>query len=178
MASQTVLSLAEFARMEDPPGKILELSAGELIVSPSSSQMHNTVRDNINARLRAFVKEHDLGIVACEADLILAPHTVRRPDVAWIGKDKITGLDLDQSPLPAAPDVVIEIVSRHDRAPDLELKTRQYLAAGARAVWLLDPRARTARRYRPQSTEPEFRDRWEEPQLLPGFTFTLSEVLE
>jgi Uma2 family endonuclease len=89
---------------------------------------------------------------------------------------------LDQSPLPVAPDLVIEIVSKNDRADDLMLKVSQYLEAGAQAVWLIYPKTRLAYRYVPGKREPEVRsadtgDKFEEPELLPGFSLSLTEIL-
>ena len=111
----------------------------------------------------------------------LVVQVVRRPDVAFIGADRLRGLDFDQVPLPV-PDLVIEIVCKNDRADDLLLKVSQYLDAGAKAVWLLYPNTRLAYRYLPGKLEPEVRsanagDRLEEPELLPGFSLALAEIV-
>jgi Uma2 family endonuclease len=158
-----------------------ELSEGELIVTPSASFFHNKTRDYLNARLGAFVESHGLGEVTSETDVKLVGETVRRPDVAFIRAGRLRGIDLDQVPLPVVPDLVIEIVSRNDRADDLLLKVSQYLAAGAKAVWLLYPNARLAYRYLPGKLEPEVRSAaaghtFEEPELLPGFSLPLEQI--
>jgi Uma2 family endonuclease len=85
-------------------------------------------------------------------------------------------------PLPVAPDLVIEIVSKNDLAADLMLKVTKYLQAGAQAVWLIYPSTRVAYRYISGKREPEVRavesgDKFEEPALLPGFSVPLSEIL-
>jgi len=54
--------------------------------------------------------------------------------VAFYRAGHLEGVDLDQVPLPVVPDLVIEIVSKHDRAADLLLKVSQYLAAGLRSL--------------------------------------------
>ncbi len=54
--------------------------------------------------------------------------------MAFILPERLQGIDLERVPLPVAPDLVIEIVSKNDRADDLLLKVNQYLAAGAQAV--------------------------------------------
>jgi len=139
MATKTVLTVEDYAALDEPEGVRYELSEGELIVTPSSSYLHNDVRDDFNARLKAFVKSHRLGGVTSETDVRLLGETVRRPDVAFIRADRLQGIDLDQVPLPVAPDLAIEIVSKSDRADDLLLKVSQYLAAGVKAVWLFYP---------------------------------------
>ena len=112
----------------------------------------------------------------------LAGEIVRRPDVAFIRAGRLEEVDLDEVPLPVAPDLAIEIVSKNDRADDLMLKVSQYLQAGAHALWLLYPKTHLAYRYVPGKREPEVRaaeagDKFEEPELLPRFSFPLAEIL-
>ena len=85
--------------------------------------------------------------------------------------------------MPIAPDLAIEIVSKNDRADDLNLKVSQYLQAGVQAVWLLYPNTKTAYRYVAGKRDPEVRnakagDRFEEPELLSGFSLPLAEILK
>jgi len=181
MATKTLLTIQDYAALDEPPGVRYELSEGELIVTPSSSSFHNRIRDHFNTRLWPFVEERKLGLVVSETDLILAEAVVRRPDVAFIRADRLEGIDLDQSPLPVAPDLAIEIVSKNDRADDVMLKVRQYLEVGALAVWLMYPKTGLAYRYIPGKLEPEVRsadarDKFDEPDLLPGFSLPLSDI--
>jgi len=183
MTTKTLLTVEDYTALDEPEGVRYELSEGELIVTPSASAFHNEIRDDVNARLRAFVKSHKLGLVTSETDVKLLGETVRRPDVAFIRSDRLRGIDLDRVPLPVAPDLVIEIVSKNDRADDLLLKVSQYLAAGTKAVWLFYPNTRLAYRYLPGRLEPEVRSAeaghtFEEPELLPGFSIALSQILE
>jgi Uma2 family endonuclease len=182
MATKTLLSVQDYAALDEPAGVRYELSNGELIVSPSATLFHNRIRDDFNGRLRAFVKERKLREVTSETDFILVGEVVRRPDVASIRADRLKGIDIDQSPLPVAPDLVIEIVSKNDRADDLLLKVFQYLEAGAQAVWLMYANTRLTYRYVPGKREPEVRsadagDKFEELDLLPGFSIPLGEIL-
>ena len=113
----------------------------------------------------------------------MAADVVRRPDVAFIRKERLEGIDLERVPLPIAPDLAIEIVSKNDRADDLNLKVSQYLQAGVQAVWLFYPSTRLAYRYVAGKLDPEVRsakagDRFEEPELLSGFSLPLSEILK
>jgi Uma2 family endonuclease len=182
MATKTLLTVEEYAALQEPEGVRYELSGGELIVTPSPTYFHNEIRDEFNARLRAFVTKHKLGGVTSETDMMLASDTVRRPDVAFICVDRLRGINLHKVPLPLSPDLVIEIVSENDCADDLILKVTQYLAAGTRAVRLLYASTRLAYRYVPNKLEPEVRSAdaghtFEEPELLPGFSVPLAEIL-
>ena len=182
MATKTLLTVKDYAALDEPEGVRYELSEGELIVTPSSSPFHNKIRDRFNARLQAFLDVEKVGDVYSETDMKLVGEVVRRPDVAFIRAARLEGVDLDQSPLPVAPDLAIEIVSKNDRADDLMLKVSQYLRAGAQAVWLLYPNTHLAYRYVPGKREPEVRaaearEKFEEPELLPGFSLPLAEIL-
>lgn len=182
MATKTLLTIQDYAALDEPVGVRYELSEGELIVTPSSTPFHNLIRDGFNSRLWPFVKDRRLGQVVSETDLMLAGDVVRRPDLAFIRADRLKGIDLDQSPFPVAPDLVIEIVSKNDRADDLMLKVSQYLEAGAKAVWLMYPKTHLAYHYVSGKLEPEVRSAksggiFEEPELLPGFRLPLSEIL-
>ena len=182
MATKTLLTVADYAALDEPEGVRYELSEGELIVTPSPNYFHNRIRDGLN-RLMAFVETRNLGSVVSEMDFQLAGDTVRRPDVAFISAERLRGIDLEQVPLPLAPDLAIEVVSPSDRAGDLLLKVSQYLAAGTKAVWLFYPNTRLAYRYLPGKLEPEVRSaeaghKFEEPELLPGFSIPLSQIFQ
>ena len=182
MTTKTLLTVEQFAALEEPAGTRYELSEGELIVTPSASYIHNRIRDRLNALLRSFVEGRTLGGVVSEMDFKLTGETVRRPDVAFISVARLEGVDLEQVPLPVAPDLVIEVVSKNDRADDLHLKVTQYLAASTKAVWLFYPNTRLAYRYLPGKLEPEVRSAhaghaFDEPVLLPGFSVPLREIL-
>ena len=182
MATKTLLTIADYAALEEPAGVRYELSEGELIVTPSASFFHNELRDRFNNRLQTYVTSRRLGDVTSETDVKLAEDVVRRPDVAFYRAGRLEGVDLDQVPLPVAPDLVVEIVSKHDRAADLLLKVSQYLAAGVETVWLLYPNTRLAYRYTASRLEPEVRSaqdgKFEEPELLPGFSLALTEIFQ
>lgn len=181
MATKTLLTVQDYAALEEPEGLRYELSNGELIVTPSSSYFHNGIRDYFNAALRAFAGPRKLGHITSETDVRLAGEVVRRPDIAFILAGRLEGVDLDQVPLPVAPDLVVEIVSKNDKADDLLLTVAQYLEAGTKAVWLRYPNTQLAYRYVAGKLEPEVRSartgaNFEEPGLIPGFSLPLAEI--
>lgn len=181
MANKTLLTIDDYLRLDEPAGVRYELSEGELIVTPSPNLLHNELRDELNAQLRAFVKSHKLGLITSETDMQLADDVVRRPDVAFISSERLRGINRRKIPVPLSPDLAIEIVSENDRADDLILKVRQYLTAGSKAVWLFYPSTRLAYRYVPDKLEPEVRSedaghKFEEPEMLPGVVIPLAEI--
>ena len=154
MTTKTLLTVADYAALDEPEGVRYELSEGELIVTPSANYFHNRIRDRFN-RLLALVEPRNLGSVISEMDFKLEGEVVRRPDVAFISAGQLQGIDLGQIPLPIAPNLVIEIISENDRAADLLLKVSQYLAAGVRAVWLFYPSTRLPIATSPADSNPK-----------------------
>ncbi|MBI3666302.1 MAG: Uma2 family endonuclease [Acidobacteria bacterium] len=67
----------------------------------------------------------------------VAPARVRVPDVSvYVGSEP-------EEQVPRTPPfLVIEILSKDDRASDLQEKIDDYLAFGVRFVWVIDPRTR------------------------------------
>jgi Uma2 family endonuclease len=182
MATKTLLTIDQYNALDEPAGVRYELDRGELVVSPSPAPRHNVVCGQLYRRLCASVEEHNLGQVIYAVDVKLAEDTVRRPDVMFIRRERTKDIDLDQVPLPVAPDMVMEVVSKHDQPDDLMLKVRQYQRAGVEAIWVLYPKTREAYCYVPKALQPivldaERGDKLEEPKLLPGFSLPLSEIL-
>ena len=101
------------------------------------------------------------------------------PDVAFVEKVRLDGFPEDQrEEPPIAPDVAVEIRSPDDRERYLEEKTRVYLAAGCRAVIVVDPVKRTV-----ESRDNDGRRTFTEGETfshpaMPGFALDLARSFE
>ena len=97
-----------------------------------------------NGRIRNHVHEHRLGYgFQSDCGLLIfpwAPGLVRFADGGFISHSR--GARPDRGHLSVAPDLVVEVVSRGDRAEELEMKCSDYLRAGVREVWVAYPRTR------------------------------------
>jgi Uma2 family endonuclease len=67
---------------------------------------------------------------------ILTDIGVRVPDLAWISHRLMAVLG-NASPLPRAPELCVEIVSRSNSDIEIREKTRAYLVAGAQELWIV-----------------------------------------
>ncbi len=144
MGTTSKLSLEEFQTLQDAAEETIryELDEGELIATPSPTSRHNIVRYRLRRALTDFVQTNKLGLVLDETDFQLASNVVRKPDVAFILKERIHALDLEHSPLVGAPDLAVEVISPSNFAQDTVKKVRQYIASGSYAVWLVYPALR------------------------------------
>jgi len=128
-----------------------ELIAGRLHEMEPPGAEHGAVAMRIARLLDAHVERADLGIVfASEVGFHLAhdPDTVRAPDVAFISRDRVEQTGIPRGYWPGPPDVAFEVVSPNDRRSEVEGKALEWLAAGTRAVVVVDPELRTATVYR------------------------------
>src|SRR6266699_71182 len=76
--------------------------------------------------------------------------------------------------------VVVEVLSPGDRPGETLAKIADWLSAGTRLVWVIDPERRLARIYRHDGSESIIgeADALEGEDILPGFTCALGAVLE
>lgn len=103
----------------------------------------------------------------------------RVPDAAWVSGARMAGLDLfDGDPLPAAPDLVVEVRSLSDRIEDLQAKMELWLRNGVRLGWLVDPFDQRLWVYRP-TAEAVMLERPQEisdDEVLPGLVMDLRRI--
>lgn len=179
MGTRTLLTLEQFDQLPEKEGVLYELNEGDLVIMTEPMPRHNRVRDKIARHLGNFVEERKLGWVLVENGDQLGPETVRIPDVSFVPADRVRELDLDRR-IEGAPSLAIEVVSPTDLAQELTQKVKQYLAAGARAVWVFYPKVREVQVFRADGTSVVRREseKLEEPDLLPGFSLDLKAVFE
>ena len=101
------------------------------------------------------------------------PDTVRAPDVAVIATGRISAGFFE-----GAPDLAVEVVSPNDRHSEVSAKVHEWLAAGCRLVWVVDPEARTVTQYRSR-TEIAILTAAETltgGDVVPGFSIAVAEI--
>jgi Uma2 family endonuclease len=177
MATRTLLTLEQFDKLPIREGILYELNEGEVVTMTEPMPRHNWVRDNIARFAGNFVEERKLGRVFVETGYQLTPETVRIPDVSFIAAGRLREIDLDRR-IQGAPELAIEVVSPTDLAEELTQKVKQYLAAGAKAVWVFYPKTREVQIYRADGGSLVRREHetLEDSDLLPGFSLDLSTV--
>lgn len=140
MPSVSHLVTAEELPRLSIPGKSIELVRGALVVREPPSTRHGRVAARLSYLIADHVYRHKLGAVVQDAGFQIEsnPDTVRAPDVAFVSEARV-----DQIPLSGfarfAPDLACEVVSPNDRPGELLAKAGQWLDAGAKLVWVIDP---------------------------------------
>lgn len=143
LSADRLITAEEFAQMPEEPG--YELVRGRLVEVPRGRVEHGALCANVTGLLWVFVREHDLGNVTCNDTghwIARDPDTVRGPDVGFVAKERIPASGLPAKWWEHAPDLVVEVISKHDTYAYVEDRTRDWLDGGAREVWSVDPRRR------------------------------------
>src|SRR5579884_65657 len=164
----------EFILLPNPAdGSRMELQRGEVVRTPRPGFEHGLVQGRAFFLLETYARASRRGRVTVESGQLTerGPDTVRGPDVAFWSFERVPA---DQTPRgypDAAADLVVEVMSPSDTDTQLRDKVREYLTAGVRVVWVVDPADRRVTVYhRPD----EGRVLWPEATLteeevLPGF---------
>lgn len=160
--------------------KRAELVRGRLVVREPAGGRHGRVAAEMARLIGNHAHDHDLGVVyAAETGFTLArqPDTVRAPDVAFLCRDRLPEPEPVAFP-DLAPDLVVEVLSPDDRPGETLAKVADWLLAGTRVVWVIDPEQLLARIYRVDGTESVIAEggALDGEDVLPGFTCTLSTV--
>jgi Uma2 family endonuclease len=183
-ASATAVPLtAEDLPYVMPDEQLCELVAGSLVCEPLPGAEHGLVAATILGHLFRFVHEHGLGrVYAAETGFVLArgPDTVRGPDAAYVSAERSAATVRRGPFFEGAPDLAVEVLSPGNTRREIAAKVREYLAAGAGAVWVVDPARRAVTVHRP-GHEPETFSRDEVldgGSVLPGFRLPVAEIFE
>src|SRR5438552_6998132 len=104
--------------------------------------------------------------------------TVRGPDVAFVRAGRIVPEEIrDDAWLTIAPDFVVEVRSPSDEKWEIDEKVGDYLVAGVRMIWLVDPRRRAVTVFRgAESHELSAADRLDGADVLPGLVCEVEEL--
>jgi Uma2 family endonuclease len=177
LADSGLMTIEEFERLPDEAAR-LELVRGHVVREPLAGFEHGAVAAQIATFLHTFVRQYGLGkIVAGEPGFVLFddPPTVRAPDVAFVARDRLPADPRGFARL--APDLAVEIVSPSNTVSEIQGKVFDYLDAGTKLVWVVEPGGRTVTVYRSRD-DIRILTASEEIQggeVLPGFAIEVSE---
>lgn len=169
--------------LRDYHGQRCELIEGKVCLMSPTGFGHGAATVELTVALSTFVRKQKLGVVVTgEVGFILDrnPDTVLAPDVAFVTKDRLGAIGINEKYFPEAPALAVEVVSPSDTAEAVDSKARQWLAAGTSAVWIVYPKGRSVTVYRSLEnirvlTEA---DELQGGDVLPGFKVRVSELFE
>jgi Uma2 family endonuclease len=130
--------------------------------------------------LREFVEPRGLGVVFTETAYVLSrdPDTLRGPDVSFVRSERFEANEARRSYIRGGPDLAVEILSPSNRPGEMRARVAEYLAAGTRLVWVVDPERETVTTYR-SLFEPRRVGRdgtLDGEDVLPGLSISAAEL--
>ncbi len=161
-----------------------ELCDGKIIAMPPAKPRHGAIIAQLIYLLGAHVYQHRLGkLFDGQTGFRMSLEHCYEPDVSFVSNERMklilpaAGLD---ALFHAAPDLAIEVLSPSDSITKTERRMLLYLTYGARLAWMIDPKSKTARVYRPGETfELLSGDRYlTGNSVLPGFRISLGRLFE
>jgi len=165
-----------------PRGKFrYELIKGELQRMSPTGDEHGRVTMELAAALYQYVKRNNLGrVYAAETGFQLEsdPDTVRAPDVAFVRQERIQEAGIMEGYRSGAPDLAVEVLSPGNTKREMAEKVKDYFAAGARLVWIVNPKPKTVTVYRSLTdidvlTE---KDTLDGGEVVPDFQIAVAEI--
>jgi Uma2 family endonuclease len=169
----------EFLEMGDD-AKGYELIDGQLVEKPVSKES-SRVGSRVGRRLDEYADAH--GGWAYNAELgyrcfPAKPNQVRKADASYISFARMPAETYeDEGFCSTCPEIAVEVLSPDDNAYEVDAKTEEWLAAGAREVWLVNPELQVVRLHRADGTLALLRaaDTLTSP-LLPGFAVPVADL--
>jgi Uma2 family endonuclease len=156
-----------------------QLIRGELVMMSPAGGEHALLVATLARALQSYAQARGLGLVLAgdpgffvERD----PDTVLAPDVAFIAVERVS-IARPRRFIEHAPDLAVEVMSPSERKRAVERKAADWLAAGAREVWVVDPERRCVVIYSPGAA-PDVRRAGDDvgSAVVSGFTMPVATL--
>jgi len=142
------------------------------------TMVHGEISSNIVILLGNHVRQNQLGRIYTAETTFQIGESGRKPDVAFVSQERLPENRHQASPIP--PDLAVEVVSPTDKVYDVQEKALEYLDAGTKMVWVIEPIAKTVTVYRSPSDIKILtpNDTLTGEEVIKGFQCAVSEIFE
>ena len=162
-------------------GRLVELVDGTLVRKAVGFD-ESVIGGNFFGRAWDFVRAAKLGVVAmADGGVRMVGGNRREPDVGvYLAADYPPGGRRPQKVTSLPPRLIVEVLSEDNTAAEIDKKLRELFASGCRLAYVIDPRARAARRHvSPDDfTIIDADGTLDGGDVLPGFEVGLRDVLD
>jgi Uma2 family endonuclease len=174
-----LMTLDEYADLVDPyDGYVSDLVRGIVVREPRPKLPHGRIQVRLCYALEAWARDNGADVTA-ESGYVLSedPPTLRGPDVGVVMHPRSREGE-PEGWVRGAPDVVVEVLSPSDTSTSMHEKTLDYLEAGAKLLWIVDPRARTVTVFRADRSARILREHetLDGENVLVGFSLAIEEL--
>ncbi len=107
-----------------------------------------------------------------------APKKVRKPDAAFIRRDRLPESEWAKGFCGIVPDLAVEVVSPNDTFDEVDIKVEEYLRLGVHLVWVVSLQGRRVYVHRRDGTMSKVREGAElsGEDVVPGFRCRVRDI--
>jgi len=190
-ATLSPMTLQEFVHLYETEGPF-ELVQGERIPLMANHFAHDRSANKLAYEINTAAVPRKLGWAFVEASFVktFEENTSwvkgsRQPDVMFINAETLQRFQQSfpayGSPMVLIPQIVVEIISDHDKQIDLDRKIAGYLEDGVLLIWVVNPELRTVTVYQQGSKQAALlseEDALSGGDVLPDFSMTVSDIFK
>ena len=167
-----------------PDDAYYEVVDGEVYRLSGSGMEHGIRGMRLAAALGSYVYQHSLGeVLHPDTRYVLAEdedgiRLMRGPDLSFIRREHMPLPPYPPGFVRLVPDLIVEVRSPHDTFSELQRRINDFLEAGTRLAWLVDPLKRTVTVFAPER-EPHTLDAAAEldgEDVVPGFRLSVATI--
>jgi Uma2 family endonuclease len=178
----TVADLAALPR-ELPTGPVdYELDNGRLVPMSPTGRRHGEIHSALAAQLYLQGQLRGFGRSFIETGIVLwrNPDRMVGPDASFVTSKSLPVRDSPEGYLETIPELVVEVRSKNDSESEIERKVADYLKAGVKCIWSVDPSSECVIEYRSgvETKRYDKLDTLECDDLIPGFQFAVAILFE
>jgi Uma2 family endonuclease len=168
--------------LANPELRIERTADNQLIIMPPTGSETGNRNSEIHLEIGIWNRKTKLGYTFDSSTGFTLPNGAERaPDTAWIRKDRWEALNAEEKKkfAPIVPDFVLELRSEGQNMGELREKMGEYMGAGCRLGWLIDPSLQCTYVYDEHGsvqTVP-FSETLDGGEVMPGLLVRWAEVL-
>lgn len=159
-----------------------ELWDGEIVAMPSMGSQHGDITTRLLTAVANHVYEHKLGrVLEGQTGFRLGTDHCFAPDISFVSKERFKLIYVSEGRyFSAPPDLAVEVLSASDSITKTERKLQLYLAHGSRLAWMVHPKSKSVRVYRPDGSSEVLsgNQHLTGNSVLPGFRLSLHRLFE
>ena len=157
--------------------KQIEIVDGEVEIKDMAGLRSSGIAARIIVELGIYLKSNNVGELYGADATFTFGEDERMPDVSFVSNEKLK----DGEPITKAdfaPDLAVEVISPSDVYSKVLKKIREYLDAGVKQVWLIEPEFQTLTIYAPPMISETLTaaDTLICKEVLPDFRLELKEI--
>lgn len=184
-SGQRLFTAADLAAMPThlPSGSVdFELHHGRLVAMSPPGAIHGSLQARIATALMVQGETKGHGKAFTEVAVVLDrdPDHVVGADAAFVAKQSLPVRESPEGYLETIPELIVEIRSKNDTAPEIATKVDDYLKAGVRLAWVVEPDRESVTEHRANSAPKVIHktDTLTCDDIIPGLHLPLAELFK